>query len=72
MWLHILISINPKEIEEIIKSDANNKNLDESAIKIKVNEEIKAKEERKLKIYETFKVSFFIEKIKRKRVKKYV
>lgn len=41
---HILISINPKEIEEIIKSDAKNKDLDESAIKIKVNEEIKAKE----------------------------
>ena len=43
---HILISVNPKEIEEIIKSDAKNKDLDEAAIKIKVNEEIKNKETR--------------------------
>ena len=41
---HILISVNPVEITEIIKSDAKNKNLDDSAIKAKVNEEIKAKE----------------------------
>ncbi len=41
---HILISVNPKEITEIIKSDAKNKNLDDASITAKVNEEIKAKE----------------------------
>lgn len=41
---HILISVDSKEIEEVIKSDPNNKNLDEKTIKAKVNEEIKAKE----------------------------
>ncbi len=41
---HILISVNPEEITEIIKSDAKNKDLDEAAVKTKVNEEIKAKE----------------------------
>ena len=41
---HILISVNPQEITEVIKSDPNNKNLDEAAIKAKVEEEIKAKE----------------------------
>lgn len=41
---HILISINPKEITEIIKSDAKNKNLDDAAVKAKVDEEIKVKE----------------------------
>ena len=41
---HILISVNPAEITEIIKSDAKNKNLDDAALKAKVNEEIKAKE----------------------------
>ena len=41
---HILISVNPEEITEIVKSDAKNKSLDDTAIKAKVNEEIKAKE----------------------------
>lgn len=41
---HILISVNPAEITEIVKSDAKNKNLDEAGIKAKVNEEIKARE----------------------------
>lgn len=41
---HILISINPEEITEIIKSDSKNKNLDDTAVKAKVDEEIKAKE----------------------------
>lgn len=41
---HILISVNPEEITEIIKSDEQNKSLDEKAIKAKVDEEIKAKE----------------------------
>ena len=41
---HILISVNPQEIEEVVKSDPNNKNLDEAAVKAKVAEEVKAKE----------------------------
>lgn len=41
---HILISVNPEEIAEVIKSDVKNKDLDEAALKAKVNEEIKAKE----------------------------
>ncbi len=41
---HILVSVNPEEITEIIKSDAKNKDLDEAGVKAKVNEEIKAKE----------------------------
>ena len=41
---HILISVNPQEITEVVKSDPNNKNLDEAAVKAKVAEEIKAKE----------------------------
>lgn len=41
---HILISVNPQEIEEVVKSDVANKNLDETAIKAKVNAEIQAKE----------------------------
>ena len=41
---HILISVNPEEITEIVKSDAKNKSLDDTAIKAKVNEEIQARE----------------------------
>ena len=41
---HILITVNPKEIEEVIKSDPNNKIMDEATVKAKVNEEIQAKE----------------------------
>lgn len=41
---HILVSINPEEITEIIKSDKANESLDDAAVKVKVNEEIKAKE----------------------------
>ena len=41
---HILIAVNPEEITEIIKSDENNKTLDDASIKAKVDEEIKAKE----------------------------
>ena len=41
---HILISVNPQEIEEVVKSDPNNKNLDEAAVKAKVAEEVQAKE----------------------------
>lgn len=41
---HILIAINPAEIEEIVKSDKANKDLTEEQIKAKVYEEIAAKE----------------------------
>ena len=41
---HILISVNPEEIKEIIKSDKANESLDDKAVENKVNEEIKAKE----------------------------
>ena len=41
---HILISVNPEEITEIIKSDEQNKSLDEKALNAKIQEEIKAKE----------------------------
>ena len=41
---HILISVNPQEIEEVVKSDQNNKNIDETAVKAKVAAEVQAKE----------------------------
>lgn len=41
---HILIAVNPAEIEEIIKSDKANKDLTEEQIKAKISEEITAKE----------------------------
>ncbi len=41
---HILISVNPEEITEIIKSDSNNQNLSDNEVKAKVDAEIKAKE----------------------------
>lgn len=40
---HILISANPKEIEEVIVSDAANKNLTAEQVKAKVNEQMQAK-----------------------------
>ena len=41
---HILIAVNPAEIEEVIKADKANKDLTEEQIKAKVNDEIAAKE----------------------------
>lgn len=41
---HILISVNPQEIEEVVKSDPNNKNIDETAVEAKVAAEVQAKE----------------------------
>lgn len=41
---HILISVNPEEIKEVIKSDPKNKDLDDAAIQAKVAAEIQAKE----------------------------
>ncbi len=52
---HILIAVNPDEIKEIIKSDPQNKELDEAAIKAKVEEEIKAKEAKANQILENVK-----------------
>ena len=40
---HILISVNPQEIEEIITSDKANANLSKEEVQKKVNEEIAAK-----------------------------
>lgn len=39
-----MISVNPQEIEEVVKSDPNNKNIDETAVKAKVAAEVQAKE----------------------------
>lgn len=41
---HILISVNPEEITEIVKSDPKNKGLDDTAIKAKVDQEVSAKQ----------------------------
>ena len=41
---HILIAVNPAEIEEVIRADKANKDLTEEQIKAKVNDEIAAKE----------------------------
>lgn len=41
---HILISVNPEEITEIVKSDEKNKSLEDTALKAKIAEEIQAKE----------------------------
>ncbi len=43
---HILISANPNEIEQTIKSDPKNKSLSDADVKAKVAEEMKAKEAR--------------------------
>lgn len=41
---HILIAVNPQEIEEIIKSEPENANISDADLKAKVNKEIAAKE----------------------------
>lgn len=41
---HILISANPSELEEVIKSDAKNKGISEADLKAKVADQMKAKE----------------------------
>lgn len=48
---HILIAINPAEIEEIIKSDKANEKLTDEQIKAKVDEEIAAKETKAKEVY---------------------
>ena len=47
---HILISANPAEIAEIVKSDPKNKELTESQLNDKVNEEMNAKKAKAEKI----------------------
>lgn len=43
---HILISMNPEEIEEMLRADIKNKNLNETELKAKVDQELKAREEK--------------------------
>lgn len=47
---HILISVNPQEIEEIIVSDKANKSLTKEQIEAKVNDEINAKKAKAEKV----------------------
>lgn len=47
---HILISVNPVEITEIIKSDAKNKDINDATLNSKVNQEIKVKEAKASKL----------------------
>ena len=48
---HILVSANPIEIEEVITSDAKNKDLKPEEIKAKVNEEMNARKAKADKLY---------------------
>ena len=48
---HILVSANPIEIEEVITSDAKNKDLKPEEIKAKVNEEMSARKAKADKLY---------------------
>lgn len=52
---HILISANPVEIEEIITSDPKNKELKPEEIKIKVTEELNARQAKADKLYNEVK-----------------
>lgn len=52
---HILISANPVEIEEIIASDAKNKDLNPDEIRAKVNEELNARKAKAEKLYNDVK-----------------
>ena len=48
---HILVSANPKEIEEVIISDSKNKDLTPEQVKAKVDEELKAKKVKADELY---------------------
>ena len=48
---HILVSANPKEIEEVIVSDSKNKDLTPEQVKAKVDEELKAKKVKADELY---------------------
>lgn len=54
---HILVSANPREIEEIILSDAKNKDLTPEQIKAKVNEELNAKKVKADELYNKAKAN---------------
>jgi len=48
---HILIAVNPSEIEEVIKSEPGNANIAEGELKAKVNAEIAAREAKAQELY---------------------
>ncbi len=54
---HILIAADPAEIEEIIKSDAQNKDITAAQLKAKVNEELNARKAKADKLYNEAKVN---------------
>ncbi len=52
---HILISVNPQEIEDIIKSEPGNAKISEQELKSKVNAEIAAREAKAKELYNQVK-----------------
>ncbi len=54
---HILISANPVEIEEIVKSSPENKNISKDKLSAKVSEELKAKEAKAQKLLAQIKAN---------------
>ncbi len=54
---HILISVNPEEIEEIVKSDPKNKNITPEEVSKKVNEELTARKAKADKLYNEVKAN---------------
>ena len=54
---HILISADPKEIEEVIVSDSANKDLSAEEIKVKVNEELTARKQKADRLYKEAKAN---------------
>ena len=54
---HILVSANPVEIEEIVTSDAKNKDLTPQEVKAKVNEELNARKAKADKLYNEAKLN---------------
>ncbi len=54
---HILVSANPAEIEEVITSDPNNKDLKPEEVKAKVTEELNARKAKADKLYNEAKAN---------------
>ena len=54
---HILVAANPAEIEEVITSDAKNKDLKPEEIKAKVNEELNARKAKADKLFNEAKAN---------------
>lgn len=52
---HILIAVNPQEIEEVIKSEPGNANISEQELKAKVSAEIAAREAKARELYNKVK-----------------